>query len=91
MKTRAKKIVITIILLACAFVVADYCELLMVLNKDGARGVKYTFKLLDQNDGKPLAGVAMKAICGNREFRCYYSGQATPKGGISGYIMIPWG
>ncbi len=83
MKTKVKKVTITIILLVCVLVVADYCELFMALHKSVGGRIPFTFKLQDQNTSKPLAGLTVKLSYYDNELQC----KATPKGNIDGCIF----
>jgi len=71
------------------FVIADYCELLLAIHKDGARSVRFHFKFQDLTNGKTLTGVTIESP--GRSVITPNKTETSSDGIIHGVVMIGWG
>ena len=86
-----KAIPITVIVAAfiVAFVIADYCELLLSMHVDGAVPVRFHFKFQDITNGRLLTDVKIESP--GRTVRTPNKSETAPDGITHGLIMIGLG
>ena len=77
--------------LIICFIIADYCELFVVLNVDGARSISFRFKFQDKKTKKPLTNISIKGFYKGRNILHAYHKETGPDNIIKGSIWFGWG